>query len=186
MLLLMPKVPGGRTSWARWLMRWVGSMIIIWLVDWLYTTVHWNPGNRLYGLRAESSSERGECGETAKKSWMIPSVTYRYSEPIPWAICAPSLGPKWPMPWTKHALDQIPIPQTKHASDQTAPCPGAMCLRAMARNSHSPLRPKRHILVPLCFSTLFLVIIVFIILSLSIVIAYYCLPITTIYSPLYT
>ena len=77
-----------------------------------------------------------------------------------------------------HASDQIPMPQTN------TPRTNAPCLGAMARNSHGPLRPKRHILVPLCFGTLSLVIIVFIILSLSIVVAYYCLPIT-IYSPLY-
>jgi len=77
-----------------------------------------------------------------------------------------------------HASDQIPMPQTN------TPRTNAPCLGAMARNSHGPLRPKRHILVPLCFGTLSLVIIVFIILSLSIVVAYYCLSIT-IYSPLY-
>ena len=66
-------------------------------------------------------------------------------------------------PQTKmaHALDQIPMPQTN------MPWTNAPCLRAMAQNFHGLLQPKRHILVPLCFSTLFLVIIVFIILSLS-------------------
>jgi len=33
----------------------------------------------------------------------------------------------------------------------------ALRLGAMARNSHSPLRPKRHVIVPLCLGTLFLV-----------------------------
>lgn len=47
MLLLMPKVPGGRMSWARWPMRCVGSMMMIWLVGCQYTTVHWNPGKEL-------------------------------------------------------------------------------------------------------------------------------------------
>ena len=89
-------------------------------------------------------------------------------------------------PWTKmaHASDQTCLGPNPHASDQHAsdqcPMPRTMCpmpqsnvpwsnacLRAMARNSHGPLRPKRHILVPLCFGALFLVIIVFIILSLS-------------------
>ena len=96
-----------------------------------------------------------------------------------------------------------PRTKTAHASDQTCLGPNGPCLGpnpqasdqhtsdqcsmpqsngAMAQNSRGPLRPKRHILVPLCFGTLFLI--VFIILSLSIVVAYYCLPIT-IYSPLY-
>jgi len=88
-----------------------------------------------------------------------------------------------PQTKTAHASDQIPMPRT-NTPRTNAPCLGAMCLGAMARNSHGPLQPKRHVLVPLCFGTLFLVIIVFIILSLSIVVAYYCLPIT-IYSPLY-
>ena len=42
-----------------------------------------------------------------------------------------------------------------------------MCLGAMARNSRGLFRPKRHLIVPLCLGTLFLVIIVFIVLSLS-------------------
>jgi hypothetical protein len=73
MLLLMPKVRGGRTSCPRWPMRWIGSMIMTRLVNCWYTTVHWKPGKRLYGLWAESSSERGGCGETTKKSCMMPS-----------------------------------------------------------------------------------------------------------------
>ena len=122
-------------------------------------------------------------------------VTYRYSEPIPWAIPAPSLGPKRPMPRTKHASDQFPMPRTKrpHASDQipmprtntprtNAPCLGAMCLGAMARNSRGPLRKGTSL--SHCASAHYSL------LSLSslshpcpIVVVYYCLPIT-IYSPL--
>jgi len=104
-------------------------------------------------------------------------------------VCNVPLLQAYPMghfhsePWTKHASDQIPMPRT-NMPWTNAPCLRAMCLGAMAQNPRGPLRPKRHILVPLCFGTLFLVIIVFIILSLSIVVAYYCLP-NTIYSPLY-
>jgi len=67
----------------------------------------------------------------------------------------------------QHASDQCPMPQTMCLMPRSNVPWSNACLGAMARNSCGPLRPKRHILVPLCFSTLFLVIIVFIILSLS-------------------
>jgi len=76
---------------------------------------------------------------------------------------------------------RLPLPPTRFWTTSTgstgfhwlphasAPSRGAiaMCLGAMARNSRGPFRPKRHLIVPLCLGTLFLVIIVFIVLSLS-------------------
>ena len=52
---------------------------------------------------------------------------------------------------TAHASDQIPMPQTN------TPRTNAPCLGAIARNSRGPLRPKMHVIVPLCLGTLSLV-----------------------------
>jgi len=60
----------------------------------------------------------------------------------------------------------------------------ALCLRVMARNFHSLLQPKKGKSLSHCvLAHYFLFIIVFIVHSCPIVIAYYCLSIT-IYSPL--
>jgi len=118
-----------------------------------------------------------------------PSVMYRYFPCLPASsalsydlpdLSRPSQTPFNPFP-VFHPLPNIfhCVLMTSTASTgfhwlppasahfRSEPRSNSPCLGVMTRNSHGPFRPKRHLIVPLCLGTLFLVIIVFIVLSLS-------------------
>jgi len=112
----------------------------------------------------------------------LPDLFRTSSRPLPDLpdLSQPSHTPSDPFPvfhplpdnfhgfhWLPPAPGSLPLPSMSSAHFRSELRNNSPCLGVMIRNSRGPFRPKRHLIVPLCLGTLFLVIIVFIVLSLS-------------------